>query len=283
MNPLNLPLPTLGGKQLWADRAVFGGWRIQQSVVTAHHRLLAPNNVRWAWGTFEQCSVVLARLREERRIRQPGTHLVLLLHGIFRAKEVMRPMERALRAAGYAAVSVNYPSTRRPLEAHAAQISGLLDHADGVDTVSLVGHSMGGLVSRVALARPAAWQERIRVNRLVTIGTPNRGADLADLFGTLGTFHAIAGPAGAQLGASAAPEIPEPSCPFGVIAGARGDGVGWNPLIPGDDDATVALSSALLDGAEDTLIVPGVHTWLMRRPDVIASVVRYLGTGRFSG
>jgi len=128
---------------------------------------------------------------------------VLLLHGIFRAKEVMRPMERALRAAGYAAVSVNYPSTRRPLEAHAEQISGLLDHAEGVDTVSLVGHSMGGLVSRVALARPAAWKERIRVNRLVTIGTPNRGADLADLFGTLATFHAIAGPAGAQLAASA--------------------------------------------------------------------------------
>ena len=115
---------------------------------------------------------------------------MLLLHGIFRAKEAFRPMERALRAAGYAAVSVNYPSTRRPLEAHAEQISGLLDRAEGVDTVSFVGHSMGGLVSRVAVARGGPWQERIRVNRLVTIGTPNHGADLADLFGTLHTSSA---------------------------------------------------------------------------------------------
>jgi pimeloyl-ACP methyl ester carboxylesterase len=277
----NVPLPTLGGKQLWADRYVFAGWRVQESVVTGHCRLLAPNNVRWAWGRYDQCRAAFDGLRAERRIAQKGTHLVLLLHGIFRAKEAFRPMEKALRAAGYEAVSVNYPSTRRPLEAHAAQIAGLLDDAEGVDTVSFVGHSMGGLVSRIVTAREGAWRRRIRVNRLVTIGTPHRGAELADQLGALETFHAIAGPSAAQLGASAAPEIPLPGCPFGVVAGARGDGKGWNPLVPGDDDGTVALSSALLDGAEDTLVVPGVHTFLMRRPDVVEAVVRYLATGRF--
>jgi hypothetical protein len=52
--------------------------------------------------------------------------------------------------------------------------------------------------------------------------------------------------------------------------------------LPGDDDGTVSLQSAMLDGAEDTLVVPGMHTFLVMRPDVIAATARYLRTGRFT-
>jgi hypothetical protein len=67
-----------------------------------------------------------------------------------------------------------------------------------------------------------------------------------------------------------------------VVAGTRGDGVGYNPLLPGDDDMTVSLASAQLDGAEDTLIVRGVHTFVMVQPEVVAGTIRYLATGRFA-
>jgi pimeloyl-ACP methyl ester carboxylesterase len=280
MNP-NFAMPTLGGKQLWGDRYVYGGWRVQQNVVTGHCRLLGPEDVRHAWGTLDACMAAFQRLRGPLHIARRSDHLVLLLHGIFRSKESLRPMERAMRRAGFEAAALNYPSTRRGLDEHAEQVGRLLDSADDVTTVSLVGHSMGGIVARLVLATPAEWQKRLHVHRLVTIGTPNRGAEVVDRLRHLKTFQALAGPAGLALGTDAG-DWPAPACRFGVIAGARGDGRGWNPMIPGDDDMTVSLASALLEGAEDTLVVPGaIHTFLPQRPDVIQATIRYLATGRF--
>ncbi|MGQ9575532.1 MAG: hypothetical protein ACUVUC_09450 [Thermoguttaceae bacterium] len=33
-------MPTLGGKQFWADELLFHQWRIQRNVLTGHCRLL---------------------------------------------------------------------------------------------------------------------------------------------------------------------------------------------------------------------------------------------------
>jgi hypothetical protein len=73
-----------------------------------------------------------------------------------------------------------------------------------------------------------------------------------------------------------------PDIRFGTIAGVRGDGKGFNPLLPGDDDMTVSAQSAHLDGAEDHLVVPyGLHTFVMIHPAVITATQHYLRTGRF--
>jgi hypothetical protein len=66
-----------------------------------------------------------------------------------------------------------------------------------------------------------------------------------------------------------------------VVAGARGDPRGYNPLLDGDDDFTVRTEEALLDGAEDTLLVPAIHTVLMIHPTVVRATLAYLRTGRF--
>ncbi|MBW2257970.1 MAG: hypothetical protein JRI25_25675, partial [Deltaproteobacteria bacterium] len=109
---VTVPLPTFGGKQIWADEYVFCGYRIQENVLTGHHRLLGPRNARLAWGTFNRCMERFQQLRAERGLHRMSDHLVLLLHGIFRAKEAFNPMRRALRTAGFAAEAVNYPSTQ---------------------------------------------------------------------------------------------------------------------------------------------------------------------------
>jgi len=48
-------------------------------VVTGHHRLLDLDDVRQAWGTYDQCLAVLSEIRSERNIAPAGRHLVLLL------------------------------------------------------------------------------------------------------------------------------------------------------------------------------------------------------------
>ena len=48
----NIPTPTLGGEVFWNDLATYEGWRLQQNMFTHHARILDPDNVRRAWGTY---------------------------------------------------------------------------------------------------------------------------------------------------------------------------------------------------------------------------------------
>lgn len=279
---LSVPMPTLGGKQFWGDVFLYAGYRIQQNVFTRHFRLLGPNDARLAAGSYEHCHARFTRLREQREVAPAGDHWVLLLHGIFRSKDSFSPMTRALRAAGYEAHGVNYPSTRQSLDDHADQVEALLERSEGAKTVSFVTHSMGGIVARVLLARPdRPWRQRIAVNRLVMIATPNRGAELATRLDQLPAFRAFAGPSLGQMRSELADRIPLPTVPFGTVSGARGDGRGFNRMLPGDNDMTVTLESTMLDGAEDAMTVNAVHTFIQIDPLVVASTIRYLDSGRF--
>ena len=81
---LNIPFPTFGGKQFWSDQVVYCGWRIQKNVYTDHCRLLDPDDVRYAWGTFEACRVALEKRRIEKGLRPRSEHAVFLVHGLMR-------------------------------------------------------------------------------------------------------------------------------------------------------------------------------------------------------
>lgn len=273
----NVPflLPTLGGPYGWADLRVHGPWRLQQSALFGHFRLLGPGDVRLAWGTRELC----ASLFERHATTPTRAHLVVLLHGLLGAKNTFDPMARALYDAGYGVANVNYPSAMRGLAAHADQVRQVLDATDGAETVSLVGHSMGGIVARAVSSSPGAWRDRMRLHRLVTISSPNAGSTLAQRLLDAPGFDALLGPAARDV----LPEmpLPEPGCPMGVVIAVRGDGRGYNPLLDGDDDGVIAASEAGWPGAEDTWVVQGLHTMLPLRADVVAGVLHYLATGRF--
>ncbi|MBI1898510.1 MAG: hypothetical protein HYZ57_14745 [Acidobacteria bacterium] len=89
-----------------------------------------------------------------------------------------------LHACGYDAQFVCPYDWRKPNEQAAARLADLLDktiaaHADA--EVSLIAHSMGGLVSRYYL-ESGAYAGRpgfAAVRRLITLGTPHNGAPLA--------------------------------------------------------------------------------------------------------
>lgn len=280
----NLTLPTLGGKQLWADAWVWSDWRIQRSLLTGHHRLLGPGDIRHAAGGFPHCREVFERLRAQREIPDPPPHAVICLHGFFRTKATFQPMVRALRAAGYHATSLNYPSSQRDLATHADQVADVLAGLPPSTTkVSFVTHSMGGMVARTLLARlEAPWRARIEPHRLVMIATPNQGADLLPWLERIPALYAAAGPALRELHPENATTIPAPTIPFATVAGIRGDPRGWNPLLPGDDDLTVSAASVRLEGAEDHLELRALHTLIAADPRVIRATIHYLRTGRLT-
>src|SRR5436305_10204493 len=122
---------------------------------------------------------------------------VVLLHGISRTHRSFGKMQAAIEAAGFATLNVGYASRCQPLETLAADIHPAIARftasLDG--SVHFVGHSMGGLLARVYIAtsRPES------LGRVVMLGTPNGGSEIADRLKELSLYRAWFGPAGQQL------------------------------------------------------------------------------------
>lgn len=275
-------MKTLGGRQFWGDVKFFRGWSIQQNVVTGHFRLLDPRDCRHAWGSREQCEAKLQEIRKRDGLSPMTGHAVILLHGIARSSKAMAKIGDRLEAEGYLIVPFDYPSTREGLGGCARFLDEVVCSLEGVEQISFVGHSMGGLVVRKWMAD---FRDE-RIARLLMLGTPNHGAQLADRFGGLWMYQLVLGPGGRDLVSSEDGEIarlPIPQSPFAVIAGAKGDGRGYNPWLDGDDDGVVSVSSVQLDGADDYLELPVLHSFLPHDERVIEAVVSYLDSGCFQG
>src|SRR5262249_53269460 len=123
---------------------------------------------------------------------------VVLLHGISRTARSFRKMQTAIARAGYATLNIDYASRRRALEELAEDIHPAIELFAGAlgGSLHFVCHSMGGLLARVYLTRHRAQN----LGRVVMLGTPNGGSEIADrLKGSL-PYRAFFGPAGQQLG-----------------------------------------------------------------------------------
>jgi len=277
----NIPLPTLGGRQLWADVAVYGGWRVQRHVWTGRCRLLDRHGIRRAAGPRAWCEAALAAARARGAARSRSRTLCLLVHGYLRSKDSMGGLRRGLERAGYEACAINYPSTRGHLDAFADQLREVLRYVSpDFEAVYIVTHSMGGIVARWALSR----EDFPKVRGLVMIAPPSRGTAMADKVFGWWPSRWVVGPAGREVGLgprSRMAEVGMPRCPCAVIAGARGSRHGWNPLAPGDDDGLIALDETRLDGMADFVVLRAMHPFIMNDRETIRQTVAFIETGHF--
>ena len=107
---------------------------------------------------------------------------VLLVHGFACSGAVWRPLLARLRAAGVGparAVSLEPPFA--DIEAYAAEVLAQLEALSsrgGGRAVTVVAHSMGGLVARAALRRARPHL----IGRIITLGAPHHGTALACCF-----------------------------------------------------------------------------------------------------
>jgi pimeloyl-ACP methyl ester carboxylesterase len=185
---------------------------------------------------------------------------VLLVHGYLATESVWTPLRRALAEAGFGhIVSVNYNSFAADPRAVSAELTqqalGALAAARA-PRVHLVGHSLGGLIIRCALAASAALSAKTA--SAVTIASPHRGASLARI---------ALGPCARIMHRGPRSVLPELDAP----RPAR-----WLAYYS-DDDRVVPAASARLDdpryGAAN-LLIPGCgHLTICRDPRLIRSLV----------
>ena len=270
---------TLGGRQFWGDVHHFQGWRIQQNVFSKNYRLIDPDDICQTLGSLDECHVKLNRVSEERKLAPMKGPAVILIHGLLQSSKCMLQMGANLEQAGYSAVEFDYPSTQVSIPEAAQYLNQLIQSLDGIDEINFVTHSMGGLVVRAYTME----YDDPRIKRMVMLGTPNQGAELADLTHQYWILRTAAGPGALQLGTRSdglIQKLPVPKFEFAVIAGSRGTPAGWNPLIPGDDDGTVTVESTKLPGAADFMTVRALHSRLLWSEEAHKHTINFLKNGR---
>lgn len=207
--------------------------------------------------------------------------IAVLLHGFLRTGAAMERIGRRLRDEGYReVVAPTFRYHEAPLDEHAERADDILREVQ--DTypraqVDVVTHSYGGVLARTALARPGAPRPR----RVVMLSPPNQGAQWADMIRRTLPVHRLGWDPLHQFLPGVPARRPVPDTEVGVLTGGLGHPRGFNPLLGGDNDGTVRVDEAWLEGARDFHVVPVHHSFMPLAGSSLEQVVHFLRTGRF--
>jgi pimeloyl-ACP methyl ester carboxylesterase len=209
---------------------------------------------------------------------------VVLLHGLARTAASMERMEATLTLAGYQVENLDYPSRDANIEHLAGAVipaGAARCAAAEASPVHFVTHSLGGILVRYYLA-----SNRLEnLGRVVMLGPPNQGSEVADALMEVPGYAAFNGPAGRQLGTdtNSIPRSLGPvDFPLGVVAGTQTINYLLSQLLPNPDDGKVSVESTKVDGMADHISLSVSHPFLMQRDEVIAQVLAFLAEGRFN-
>ncbi|MBS0388365.1 MAG: alpha/beta fold hydrolase [Proteobacteria bacterium] len=194
------------------------------------------------WFALAQAAMVAAPRRPPdgapTPARQGPPRPVLLLHGYGCNRGVWTSLWARLRAAGYYPLhAIDLEPLGASIDDHVAAATralALLHQRSGEARVTIVAHSMGGLIARLL-----ATTQRPLIRRIVTIGTPHHGARLARWLGN---------PAARQM---------RPASPWlerlnGELEGRAG--VPLTSLYSLQDNIVVPAHSAALRGADSAAL-----------------------------
>ena len=197
---------------------------------------------------------------------------ILLVHGLARTPLSLRGLARDLRRGGHRAELVGYSGAVESYHGIVARVRRRLEAAaDDGQPYAAIGHSLGGLILRAALADWPAESPPPR--HVIMLGTPNQPPRLARRFHRWWAYRLVNGECGQLL---ADPEffarLPVPPVPMTVIAGTKS----WPApvsLFGGEpNDGVVAVAETRLDRGCEIIQVPASHTFMMNNRRVRAAV-----------
>lgn len=210
---------------------------------------------------------------------------IILFHGIARTKKSMAKFAAFLSGHGYHVVNVAYPSTKFAIEDLVDIVRPEIDAAvreTSEGRVHFLGYSMGGLIVRALLKdhRPE------NLGRVVMVGTPNNGSQVADFLKGWSLYRKFYGPAGQQLitdQTAMSDLFGKVDYELGIIAGNRTiDPI--SSLIIGlrvPNDGKVSVESTRLGGAAAHIVVPANHTFLPVNRAMWRQALSFFRDGRF--
>jgi len=268
----------------WSDSIIRHDWRLQHRAGTDACRILDPQDEVVEEGSRQACLDAMATRQQAGTIPAVTGPTVIVLHGLGEGRRSMRPLVDVLRNNLDATVlSFGYASTSTGIDDHGRSLAAVIKGLPAADTISFVGHSMGNLVVRRWMGL-ATKDDLARVHRMVMLGPPNQGSELAQMVAKISVLAALSNGAARELVLDwhrISQDLAVPPCPFGIVAGGKGDDRGYSSFLAGDDDAVVRVEETRLPGADDFLLLPVHHAAMMRNVAVQQATAAFLKTGRF--
>jgi pimeloyl-ACP methyl ester carboxylesterase len=200
---------------------------------------------------------------------------VVLVHGLGRTPLSLVGLARELRRAGHRTELVGYLGAIEHYDAIVARVRRRLVAAAGARVpLAAIGHSLGGLVLRAALAD---WPAELPPPRgLLMLGTPQSPSRLARRFRHWRLYRWVNGECGQLLArAEFFAGLPAAQVPVTLVAGTRG----WpGALVFGGEpnDGVVAVSEVRSAGGPEVAELPASHTFMMNNRRVRALVLEAL-------
>lgn len=216
----------------------------------------------------------------------PNQETVILLHGIGLSKWSMILIKLKLKRAGYNPINITYPSTKLSLDHTANWLNEKYLTPTFWETASkvhFVTHSMGGLVARRYLNKYRNVLNPEKIGRVVMLGPPNQGSEIADFMLHFPPYTWIFGPAGQELTTKEQSQNKDTAFfETGIVAGTAG----WlyplsTLMIKGAHDGRVAVESTKLPNMKDHIVFNASHTMMIHQKKIHEQILSFLKDGTF--
>jgi pimeloyl-ACP methyl ester carboxylesterase len=165
------------------------------------------------------------------------------------------------------------------VQTNAANLGRFIEASDA-DVIHIVAHSLGGLLVRQLLHDAPEVSERI--GRIVMLGAPHNGSEVAHRLAMIPLLHKLMGRSYAcGLDGLLPPWADGPET--GVIAGNRPFGFGMLlGRLSGANDGTVTVAETRLSGANRHIVLPVTHMGMQFSRLVAGQVCTFLKNGHFA-
>lgn len=209
---------------------------------------------------------------------------LLLIHGLFTNELVMKYLEKKFVDKNYKVYQFNYNSfkySEKTLKAFHNYLCYI--KSENVKEISIIGHSLGGLLARNYIHTFNDYP--VEIKSLVTIGTPHNQSQCAQnvMNSIFKNFLGSSGDSGLTIRLSPWTS----SIPLGCIAGKHTSVIGANFFLLnkrnlGDNDGTVFVEEAILENCQDNIVLPGSHTGLLFKPYVFEQCLNFVEKNKFN-
>ncbi len=190
---------------------------------------------------------------------------MLLVHGLWRTPLSFLLMVRRLRGWGYQTKQFGYAAVTQEYDAIVCRLVSRLERLAADGPYAVIGHSLGGVLLRSALARVGGPAPQ----HLVMLGTPNRPPRLAQVFGVHWVYRRIMGECGVNLSSPLFyAGLPLPDVPYTIVAGTAGPTGRWSPFGDAPNDGIVAVSETRIRDEDALVVLPVTHTFMMNNARV---------------
>ncbi|MGH8371416.1 MAG: esterase/lipase family protein [Gammaproteobacteria bacterium] len=207
---------------------------------------------------------------------QTSKETVVFVHGLYMTGLEMALLRRRVSQAGFETHQFHYHTVLESVNANAQRLADYIAKLD-LQTVHLVGHSLGGVV----ILRMFESSAKFPPGRVVLMGSPVRGSVAARSM-TRKNWGWLLGQSGPKGLAEEHDPVWNSRRELGILVGTAGQGFNLpRPELAEPNDGIVSADETRLPGATDQIALDVHHTSMLFKSEVAEQVIQFLKRGKF--